>query len=80
MAGWDNAAVIEAATVLPAQALGVGSVCGSLEEGKRADVVAVRGDPLRSLSDLRHIELVLVSGRGVTQRAIETSASSGALA
>jgi len=80
MAGWNNAAVIEAATVLPAQALGVGSVCGSLEEGKRADIVAVRGDPLRSLSDLRHLELVLVSGRGVTQHAIETTASSGALA
>ncbi len=79
-AGWDNASIIEAASVLPAQAMGIDHLCGSLDEGKRADLIAVRGNPLERLEDLRSIELVLVSGRNVTQSAIETAASSGALA
>jgi len=77
-AGWDTAAVIEAATVLAAAACGVGDVTGSLDPGRRADLIAVAGNPLLSLDDLRQIRLVMVSGRLVTQTGIETVASSGA--
>ncbi len=80
VAGWSAAAVIEAATVLAAQACGVGDLTGSLDEGKRADLLAVRGNPLNRLDDLRRIQLVMVSGRPVTQSAVETVASSGSLA
>jgi imidazolonepropionase-like amidohydrolase len=76
-AGWDQAAVIEAATVLAAQACGVGELTGSLEAGKRADLLAVRGNPLTHLDDLRQVQLVMVSGRTVTQSGVETVASSG---
>lgn len=79
-AGWDNAAVIGAATVLAAQACGVGDETGSLEEGKRADLLAVRGNPLNNLDDLRQVQLVMVSGRTVTQTDVETVTSSGGLA
>lgn len=79
-AGWDNAAVIEAATVLAALACGVGDVAGSLDEGKRADLLAVRGNPLTRLDDLRQVRLVMVSGRTVTQAGVEPAASSGGLA
>lgn len=79
-AGWSAAAAIEAATVLAAAACGVGELTGSLDEGKRADLLAVRGNPLTQLGDLRQIQLVMVSGRPVTQSAVETVASSGALA
>ena len=78
-AGWDQAAVIEAATVLAAQACGVGELTGSLEAGKRADLLAVRGNPLTHLDDLRQVQLVMVSGRAVTQAGVETVASSGCL-
>lgn len=80
LAGWSNAGVIEAATVLAAQACGVGEVAGSLDPGKRADLIAVRGNPLSRLADLRRLELVMVSGRQVTQADVETIASSGGLA
>lgn len=80
VAGWSNAQVIEAATVLAAQACGIGDLAGSLEQGKRADLLAVRGNPLTRLDDLRETELVMVSGRPVTQSAVETTASSGGLA
>ena len=78
-AGWDAAAVIEAATVLAAQACGIGEVAGSLDAGKRADLLAVRGNPLAQLNDLRRIELVMVAGRTVTQSGVETVVSSGDL-
>jgi imidazolonepropionase-like amidohydrolase len=78
-AGWDNAGVIEAATVLAAEACGIGEVAGSLDEGKRADLLVVRGDPSVNLGDLRQIELVMVSGRAVTQTGVATVASSGGL-
>ncbi|QFY06650.1 amidohydrolase family protein [Nonomuraea phyllanthi] len=70
--GCDNAEVIELATVRAADACGVGEVTGSLEPGKRADLIAVAGDPLARLSDLRNLALVLVSGRSVTQTGVDT--------
>lgn len=75
-AGWDSASVIEAATTLAAEAIGVGGITGSLDAGKRADVIAVRGDPLAQLGDLRNLEMVMVSGRPVTQNQVETTTSS----
>src|SRR5579875_1373787 len=75
-AGWDNASVIEAATTLAAEAIGLGEVTGSLDPGKRADLIAVRGDPLAQLTDLCNLELVMVSGRRVTQSKVETTHSS----
>lgn len=74
-AGWDPPSVIEAATVLAAEACDVAEVTGSLDEGKRADVLAVRGNPLATLAELREVELVMVSGRTVTQTSVETVSS-----
>ncbi|WP_237107423.1 amidohydrolase family protein [Nonomuraea sp. MG754425] len=70
--GYRNAEVIELATVLAADACGVGAVAGSLDPGKRADLVAVAGDPLARISDLRDPALVLVSGRSVGQADVDT--------
>ncbi|WP_052422448.1 amidohydrolase family protein [Nonomuraea candida] len=70
--GYGNAEIIEMATVLAADACGVGEVAGSLDPGKRADLVAVAGDPLSRLADLRNLALVLVSGRSVGQGAVDT--------
>ncbi len=77
-AGWSAASVIEAATVLAAQACGAGDQTGSIDAGKRADLLAVRGNPLTRLADLRQVRLVLVAGRAVTQAGVATVASSGA--
>ncbi|MFG6200225.1 amidohydrolase family protein [Nonomuraea sp. JJY05] len=75
-AGFGHAEIIEMATVRAADACGVGGVTGSLEAGKRADLIAVKGDPLERLADLRDLTLVLVSGRTVTQAGIDTVISS----
>ncbi|MEV4172287.1 amidohydrolase family protein [Nonomuraea sp. NPDC049709] len=76
MAGYGNAEIIELATVLAADACGVGEVAGSLDPGKRADLIAVAGDPLERISDLHNLSLVLVSGRSVGQADVDTVTSS----
>ena len=78
-AGWDNASIIEAATVLASEAIGIDELTGSLDVNKRADIVAVRGNPLNELRDVRNVEMVLVSGRCVSQCNIDTTVSSGGL-
>jgi imidazolonepropionase-like amidohydrolase len=78
-AGWDNASIIEAATVLASEAIGIDAVTGSLDVNKRADIIAVRGNPLKELRDVRNVEMVLVSGRNVSQCNVDTTASSGGL-
>ncbi|RVX47744.1 imidazolonepropionase-like amidohydrolase [Nonomuraea polychroma] len=75
-AGFGNAEIVEMATVRAADACGVGAVTGTLEAGKRADLIAVRGDPLDRIADLRNLALVLVSGRAVTQTGVDTVTSS----
>jgi imidazolonepropionase-like amidohydrolase len=76
LAGFSAAEIIELATVTAAAACGVGDETGSLDAGKRADIIAVHGDPLFDLAALREIDLVLVSGRAVTQSGVDTVAGS----
>jgi hypothetical protein len=57
-----GAQILEAATLRAARALGVDDRSGTIEPGKDADLIAVRGDPRSDLSVLRHIELVVARG------------------
>jgi imidazolonepropionase-like amidohydrolase len=54
--------VLGAATLRAARALGVDDRTGSVEPGKDADLIAVRGDPLRDISALHRVELVVARG------------------
>jgi imidazolonepropionase-like amidohydrolase len=68
LAGLSRLSLVEAATGVAAAALGVAGRTGTLAVGKEADVLAVYGDPLRNLADLRRIALVLLSGRVAVDR------------
>ncbi len=61
-AGLTPAQALEAATRGSARILGVDDRFGTLEKGKIADVVIVRGDPIRSISDVWNVETVIKSG------------------
>jgi len=53
---------LEAATVNAADLLGLNADVGSLETGKRADLIAVDGDPLRDVTVLKQVPFVMKDG------------------
>ncbi len=48
-----------------AELLGIGEELGTLEPGKKADLVAVAGNPLQDIGALREVRLVLRNGAKV---------------
>ena len=51
--GMTPAAAIQSATMVDAEMMGWQDRIGSVEKGKFADIVAVSGDPLKDISELR---------------------------
>jgi len=64
-AGWTPLEALEAGTRGAATAIGLQQDVGSIEPGKVADLVVVRGDPTRNISDIRQVEHVFQRGRMV---------------
>ena len=62
--GLSPLAVIRSATSVAAEALGRTKI-GQVAQGKAADILAVRGNPLTDIRDLERIELVVARGRVV---------------
>jgi imidazolonepropionase-like amidohydrolase len=63
-AGFTPMEAIQAATLVPARAMGMEKESGTIEPGKRADVIVVDGNPLESIHDIRKIYMVFANGRG----------------
>jgi imidazolonepropionase-like amidohydrolase len=61
--GMDPMMVIRAMTLDAARMMGADRESGSIVEGKFADVIAVRGDPLRHIDVLREPRIVIKRGR-----------------
>ena len=62
-AGFNRADIIEAATIKCARFLRIDHRLGSISQGKEADLIIVKGDPLADLIHLRAIEKVILSGK-----------------
>lgn len=62
-AGMPPLEIIRAATVNGAELLGLGDRVGSIQEGNFADIIAVRGDPLKDVTVLERVAFVMKSGR-----------------
>jgi imidazolonepropionase-like amidohydrolase len=54
---------LRSATVVTADLFGIAAEAGTLEPGKLADIVAVKGDPLEQISAMRQVDFVMKSGR-----------------
>jgi imidazolonepropionase-like amidohydrolase len=54
--------VLRTATMVSADAMGVGADLGSVEPGKLADMVIIAGDPLTNIKDLRRVRRVIKDG------------------
>lgn len=61
--GFDPMTVIRRMTADAARVMGVERETGSITVGKRADIIAVRGDPLRHINVLRDPAIVIKHGR-----------------
>jgi imidazolonepropionase-like amidohydrolase len=67
-AGVPNMAILKAATVNGATWLGKQSDFGTLEAGKRANLIVVDGDPLKDVKETRRISAVIKNGRVVFRK------------
>jgi imidazolonepropionase-like amidohydrolase len=62
-AGFTPMEAIQAATLVPARAMGMEKDSGTIEVGKRADVILVDGNPLQNISDIRKVSTVFAAGK-----------------
>ena len=70
--GLTPAEAIRTATVMPAEAMGLGAELGTVEPGKLADLVIVDGDPLTNITDLRRTRYTIKDGVVYDVRALIT--------
>jgi imidazolonepropionase-like amidohydrolase len=61
-AGFTPMEAIQAATVVPARVMGLDKELGTVEAGKRADLIIVDGNPLESIRNIRKVEFVITNG------------------
>ena len=70
-AGLTEAEALRAATLSPAEFLGVDDTLGTVEPGKQADLVLLAANPLEDISNTRRIEAVMTRGRLFDREALD---------
>lgn len=53
---------IQAATIVPARVMKMEREVGTVERGKRADLVITDGNPLDNISNIRRVKYVVTNG------------------
>jgi imidazolonepropionase-like amidohydrolase len=61
-AGFTPMEAIQAATIVPARVMGVEKEVGTVEVGKRADVILLDTNPLESIRNIRSVKYVITNG------------------
>ncbi|MGC2474486.1 MAG: amidohydrolase family protein [Candidatus Sulfotelmatobacter sp.] len=61
-AGFTPMEAIQAATIVPARAMKVDKELGTVEKGKRGDLILINGDPLQDIHNTRNVEYVITNG------------------
>jgi len=74
LSGIPNAAVLKIATINSARAIGLGDRLGTIEAGKWADLIVVRGNPLQDIRATRRPRVVVKAGRVYDPEALMKSA------
>jgi imidazolonepropionase-like amidohydrolase len=62
-AGMTPMQAIESATRVPAESMGLAKDSGTIEPGKRADLIILDADPLANISNVRKLRWVVANGR-----------------
>jgi len=61
-AGFTPMEAIQAATIVPARVMGLDKELGTVEKGKRGDLILINGNPLVDIHNTRNVEYVITSG------------------
>ncbi|HKU28836.1 MAG TPA: amidohydrolase family protein [Candidatus Sulfotelmatobacter sp.] len=61
-AGFTPMEAIQAATMVPARVMGIDKDTGTIEKGKRADLILIQGNPLEDIRNTRNVEYVVTDG------------------
>ena len=61
-AGFTPMEAIQAATIVPARVMKIDKEVGTVERGKRADLIVIDGDPLADIRNARNVETVVSGG------------------
>jgi imidazolonepropionase-like amidohydrolase len=61
-AGFTPMEAIQAATIVPARVMRVDKQLGTIEAGKRADLIVLEGNPLEDIRNTRKVEYVISNG------------------
>ena len=69
--GVYNSFALYTATKRSAELAGIGSLTGSIEKGKAADLIVTTQNPLKDLKALRNLEMVMAGGRLIEQPKIK---------
>src|SRR5262249_2036160 len=70
-AGLSPLEAIQAATVVPADVMGLSNEAGTLAPGKRADLVVLDRDPLLAIHNIRSSRWVVANGRMLETAALK---------
>ncbi|WP_158594732.1 metal-dependent hydrolase family protein [Ulvibacterium marinum] len=62
-AGMTEIDAIKSATIIAAELIGIEDNTGSIEEGKWADIIAVKGNPLEDITVLENVEFIMREGK-----------------
>ena len=61
-AGFTPMEALQAATIVSARAMGIEKDSGTVEKGKRGDLILVNGNPLDDIHNVRNVEYVITNG------------------
>ena len=75
MAGYSNFQSFQSVTLEAAKALDMDNSVGSLEVGKKADMVVIKGDPLEDIGNLRNVFEVIFNGEIINRGSKDSNMS-----
>ena len=62
-AGLTPLQALQAATIVPARAMKLDAELGTIEKGKRADMVVLNANPLERIQNIRTVRWTIIDGR-----------------
>jgi adenine deaminase len=62
-AGFTPLEALQAATIVPARAMKLDAELGTIEKGKRADMVVLNANPLERIQNIRSARWTIIDGR-----------------